>query len=204
MTRWLPPDLRGLRSRIVANGGEELLRGRRVVARIDVTPQGTYAVKLDEEGRWHGLEREWNAAHRLIYRARFVHGMQHGEQAQWDDDGALLVTTTFVRGTGLDLWSDGHGGWEERWMVDGLRHGHERWWTSRSRVFREAFFAEAALHGIEREWNAAGRMRRGFPRYHVHDERVTKARYLRACAADPTLPPWRAADDRPKRRFPRL
>lgn len=166
------------------------------------TEDGGWAheVALDDEGRWHGLEREWQDG-RLVYHARFVHGVQHGLQEQWSARGSLLVRQRFVHGTGLDLYSDGTGGWEERWLERGERHGFERWWSSKRRIWRESHFARELSHGIEREWDGE-RLLRGFPRFFVRGERVTKAAYLRACAADPTLPAYRDRDDRPTRRFP--
>jgi hypothetical protein len=36
----------------------------------------------------------------------------------------------------------------------------------------------------------------------VNGVKVTKRQYLKACAADPKLPPFRAKDNQPSRRFP--
>jgi hypothetical protein len=113
-------------------------------------------------------------------------------------------------GTGLDLWhaKDNWGKGrvylsEARYIKEGKWHGFE-WWLDEDQksVHSEHHFWENLQHGIQREWNNQRRLRRGFPRYWVNNERVTKREYLRACAKDPNLPPFRESDNRPRRKFP--
>ncbi len=175
----------------------------RAVVHLHANGRAAWAYGLDDEGQWHGLEREWDESGRLFYRTRFVHGLQHGWQEQWDEQGRSLVRTSFVRGTGLDLWFSGGGCWEERHMVDGLREGYERQWVGRRTVFHEQSFRAGLEHGIERRWNDRGALARGYPRYFVSGERVTKRAYLAAHESDPSLPVYRREHDRPGRRWPR-
>jgi len=115
-------------------------------------------------------------------------------------------------GTGLDLWwrEYGEGGAgrtvylaEARFLRCGERHGFE-WWINpdQGSVSEERHCRAGRLHGIEREWNRRGRLRRGFPRYWLAGERVTRARYLKAWATEGGLPLFRPADNQPARAFP--
>ena len=67
---------------------------------------------------------------------------------------------------------------------------------------RESHFAEGLEHGIQRDWDSTGRLRRGFPKYFINGEQVTKRQYLRAAKLDSSLPPFREEDNRPERQFP--
>ena|SRR5258708_35981028 len=91
---------------------------------------------------------------------------------------------------------------EIRYMKDGLRHGFEWWLDTYERVVEEHHFYQGQEHGIVRAWNRQGRVRRGYPRYWVHGERVNKAKYLKASERDPNLPPFRKEDNEPARTFP--
>lgn len=203
---WCPPDLRRFTLRVgEGEGAFELWDAERCRARlVAIDAAHTWACGLDAEGRWHGLEREWlvrGGAWRLVYRARFRHGLQHGWQEQWDAQGRVLVRTHFVHGTGTDVWHGGAKGWEVRALRDGLRHGVERHFCDRRHVDHEQHFAEGLEHGIERRWTSRGTLVRGYPRFFLRGERVTKPAYLRAAASDPSLPAPRDRDDHPTRRF---
>ena len=180
----------------------------RVVACVYYHPSGAveWEQHFDDQARIHGVERREYPDGRLSFRAAYVHGEQHGLQQQWDPDGALLCTTRFVRGTGVDLWfhDDFHGGWElaeEREYVAGMRHGVERWWRG-GHVHEEIMLYEDQKHGIERRWNQHGRLCRGYPRYFVRDEQVTRPQYERARLGEPTLPAFRDDDNVPVRGLP--
>ena len=118
---------------------------------------------------------------------------------------------TMTHGTGLDLWRCKKT-WgnkrvylaEARHINEGKWHGFE-WWLNEDQksVQGEHHFRENLQHGVQRSWNSAGRLRRGYPRYWVNNKQVTKREYLRACAKDPSLPPFRESDNRPRRKFPR-
>jgi hypothetical protein len=126
------------------------------------------------------------------------------------EDGTTLIGTyTMEHGTGIDLWrhgsfeSKGYHLSEARYLKDGKWHGFE-WWLNEDQetIHRENHFWEDLQHGIQREWNSTGRLRRGYPRYWVNNQRVSKRQYLRAQAKDRNLPPFREADDLPQRNFP--
>jgi hypothetical protein len=140
------------------------------------------------------------------YRA----GLAHGTARQWSNDGELIGTYTMKHGTGLDLWRQ-KTNWgtgrvflvEARFIKEGKWHGFE-WWLNEDQksIHDEHHFWANLQHGIQRSWNSKGRLRRGYPRYWVNNEQVTKRKYLRACAKDPSLPPFRKSDNRPNRKFP--
>jgi hypothetical protein len=159
-------------------------------------------------GQYHGVDYRWDSPGQLVSAIPYANGVGHGTAKQWGDDGRLIGTYRLVRGTGIDLWrqqrEDGSIYLAEvfQWR-DGKGHGFE-WWINEDQtsVYIERHWQAWFLHGIEREWNAQGRLARGFPKYHVNGERVTKRQYLRACRSDPTLPPFRKVDNRPRRVFP--
>jgi hypothetical protein len=161
-----------------------------------------------KNGRLHGIEYRFDVPSRLLSAEPWVDGLQHGVARQWSDDGTLIGTYEMKRGTGIDLWwvqlSDGVPHLSEaRYVKDGLRHGFE-WWLNEDQgsVLEERHFWNGELHGIERHWNPGMRLRRGFPKYWVNWERASKRQYIRACAKDPSLPPFREEDNRPERKFP--
>jgi len=160
------------------------------------------------DGLLHGVVYRCDDPGKVTSAEPWSNGLPHGTARQYSRDGSLLGTYRMKRGTGLDLW------WndidpraprlsEARYLVDGKWHGFE-WWLldNQKGVREERHFADGQLHGIEREWNGSGRLRRGFPRYWVRGERVTKRQYVQACAADPALPRFRVADNHPRRTFP--
>jgi hypothetical protein len=114
-----------------------------------------------------------------------------------------------VRGTGIDLWRSTN--FDDRsvilrevhYMKDGTPHGFE-WWINddESSVYEEKHWRNGCLHGIERQWNSDGKLRRGYPKYYVDDQKVTKRQYIRAAERDPSLPRWRRSENFPLRRFP--
>src|SRR5262249_25510954 len=114
-------------------------------------------------------------------------------------------------GTGIDLfWNplcgrEGNPYYlsEVHYMRDGDWHGYT-WWLDQDQasVWVERHYVQGSLHGIEREWNQHGRLRRGLPRYFVNGIRIDKRQYLRAAAADPSLPRFRPEDNSPSRIFP--
>jgi hypothetical protein len=113
-----------------------------------------------------------------------------------------------THGTGIDLWwAESPDGliWlsEVRHIKDGKWNGFE-WWLKldQESVWQERHFHNGNLHGIERTWNSSGSLHRGYPRYWLNNQRVTKRQYLRASAKDSDLPPFRQQDSRPQRKFP--
>jgi hypothetical protein len=162
-----------------------------------------------KNGVLHGIAYNTDIDGKLLSAEPYFNGLLHGVARQWSDDGKMLGTYTMRHGTGLDLWWLDHSGFaylsEARYVKDGKWHGFE-WWLNddQKSVWQERHFWNDQLHGIQRLWNGAtGRLRRCYPRYWVHDQRVTKRQYLRACGNDTTLPPFRERDNRPLRKFPR-
>jgi antitoxin component YwqK of YwqJK toxin-antitoxin module len=168
-------------------------------------PELEYALK---GGKKHGIEYWWYDPGLLLSAEPFVNGLPHGTARQWDRQGRLIGTYRMDRGTGLDIWrqqrKDGTVHLAEvLYCKSGQHHGFE-WWIEEDQkgVFIERHWRDGQLHGIEREWNNGGRLARGFPKYHVGGKTVTKRQYLKASAADPTLPPFRFRDNKPARTFP--
>lgn len=161
--------------------------------------------QVKDGGEKHGLERQWAPDGTLEFETTYVDGREHGVARQWDH-GKLLGTYQMEHGTGVDLWRDSSGALlEERYVKDGYRDGFERWWRGdNATVSDEGHFKHGQEHGIFRRWNARGRLCRGYPRYVVDGVRVTKRRYLRACAADPSLPLFREDENRPERPLPAM
>lgn len=146
----------------------------------------------------------------MTFAEPYRQGLAHGTARQWSHDGELIGTYTMKHGTGLDLWRQKRN-WgtgrvflaEARFIKKGKWHGFE-WWLNEDQrgVYDEHHFWENLQHGIQRSWNSKDRLRRGYPRYWVNNERVTRREYLHASAKDPNLPAYRKSDNRPRRRFP--
>jgi hypothetical protein len=133
-------------------------------------------------------------------------GAMHGTGRQWSADGRLLVTWRLARNAGMDLWC-GHVNEtlseEHFWPRPGERGYFRQWNDDERTVWQEYWYVLGkGYHGVWREWNARGRLRRGFPHFYVNDKRVTKRQYSTACAADPSLLPYRPEEDDPHRKLP--
>ena len=136
----------------------------------------------------------------------YRNGRIHGTGKQWSDDGKVVISYKLINGTGLDLWC-GHTNdtlsEEHYYPKDGELGYHREWHFDEKSIWQEYFFSPGAgYHGIWREWNDKGKLRRGFPQYHLNDSRGTKRQYMKACESDATLPPYRQNDDRPYRKLP--
>ena len=157
-----------------------------------------------KNGIKHGLEYAWCDVF-LDGVEPYVDGKMHGLCKQWGFDGKLLGTYRMKHGTGIDLWRDEDGKLIEAcYWKDGV---FDSWsWKinedQRSVWLEEHVLAGVGMHGIERWWNDHDRLKRGYPRYWVRNERVTKRQYVRATKSDPTLPPFRPEDNLPARTFP--
>lgn len=168
------------------------------------------------EGEWsfrngvkHGAEYRWDHPGELLSVTYYENGLEHGTAHQWGRDGRHIGSYTMVHGTGWDLWmedwSDGTIDLAEaREYVEGLLYGFEWWFFSQGKLSSERHFVRDKEHGIERNWNYEGGLCRGYPRYWVIGERVTKRQYVRAAALDPMLPPFRPEENRREREFPPL
>ena len=160
-------------------------------------------------GLLHGIVYRSDVPGKLLSAEPYFKGFPHGTAKQWSNDGKLMGTYTMKHGTGIDLWWNPHSEnglpylSEVHYYKEGKRHGFE-WWLNEDQgsVHEERHWRNGQMHGIERSWNQQGRLQRGYPRYWLNDVRITKSQYIRACAKDPTLPPFREADNRPQRTFP--
>ncbi|MDF2763546.1 MAG: hypothetical protein K0S81_540 [Rhodospirillales bacterium] len=162
-------------------------------------------------GKPHGIAWRLDEPGQVLSATPYKHGLEHGLARQWSSDGRRRIGSYRMRnGTGIDLW------WQEtftdppraylaevRFVAAGQLHGFE-WWVNEDQisVYEERHWRHGQLHGIEREWTGNGALRRGFPRFFVAGERVTRRIYERARAKDQSLPPYRAAEDRNRRTFP--
>jgi hypothetical protein len=162
------------------------------------------------DGRLHGTCYRLDIPGRLLSATPYHNGLEHGVARQWGDDGRLLGTYRMTHGTGLDLWwAETHRHPRKRYLKEvyhyrrGRFHGFE-WWIEPDQrsVYEERHWVDGLQHGIERTWNGDGRLRRGFPKYFLKNEQVSRRAYLRACASDAKLPPFRPQDNRPRRSFP--
>jgi len=185
---------------------EYQVRGKLVGVRFfHETGEASFETPL-KDGVYQGTVYRWDMPGVLLSSEPYRNGLPHGLARQWSEGGELIGSYEMRRGTGIDLWwSSCYGGFglsEVHYMKDGDRHGFEWWLNGDTTLFEERHCLNGKLHGIEREWNSEGRLRRGYPRYYVHGEWVTKRQYLKACATDPTLPKFREADNKPKRQFP--
>ena len=88
--------------------------------------------------------------------------------------------------------------------TDGVSpHGFE-WWINEDQlsVNEERHWRDGQKHGIERDWTLKGGLRRGYPKYFVAGQQVPRRQYIKAVASDPSLPPFRKVENRPRRIFP--
>jgi hypothetical protein len=160
------------------------------------------------DGVKHGREYTWDDEGWLLLIEPYAHGQIHGTARQYDRQGRVIGTYRCVHGTGYDIWRSSIGDEpphvsEIRGLRNGKHHGYEWWVNADERsVYHETHFRDGREHGIERRWNERGRLSRGYPRYWIDGQRVTRRQYLRAARQDATLPPWNAADNAPQRRFP--
>ena len=161
-----------------------------------------------KDGKKHGNEIEWNDDGTLLSVEPYLEGQIHGLAKQYSRSGKIIGTYRFVRGTGYDIW---RWEWWEGFapvsevhsMQDGVPHGYEWWLDPDQRSLdHERHWFEGNYHGIERKWNYRRKLRRGYPKYWIRGEVVTKRQYLKAVKSDKTLPRFRAQDNSPRRQFP--
>jgi hypothetical protein len=160
------------------------------------------------DGRKHGREINWDDDGSLVSVEPYVDEKIHGTAKQYDRRGRIIGAYKMVHGTGYDVWrnqkADGQFYISEiHSNVDGALHGFV-WWIApdQKSVQDEKHWCAGQRHGIDREWNFAGKLRRGFPQYWLHDHAVTKRQYIAAARKDSALPPFRLTDNLPRRIFP--
>lgn len=186
---------------------ECVLKGQVVGERM-YAPDGTLIMDTPlKDGQKHGREYTWDEDGALSLIEPYRAGLIHGTAKQYAN-GKVIGTYTFKHGTGLDLWRcvDENGQvfiTEIHTLRQGLPHCYEWWLNADQRsVNHERHWLAGTGHGIERYWNEAGKLCRGYPKYWIKDQAVTKRQYLRAAQADKTLPPFREQDNLPRRQFP--
>jgi antitoxin component YwqK of YwqJK toxin-antitoxin module len=204
----IPDGAREVVAELFENGSKRgafyELNGERVAFRC-WNEDGSVAMEYEMSGVvMHGSFRTFWDNGQVHEAATYVDGKEHGTSRQYDHTGALIGIYTMDHGTGVDLWFERKGVLaEERHYLDGQRHGYERWWsTDNVTIWQEEHYQHGKQHGVFRHWNDKGNLRRGFPRYFVNGEQVTKRQYERARFTDPTLPPLLSEDNAPNRPLP--
>lgn len=160
-------------------------------------------------GRHHGTAFTLYESGQLLSATPYRNGLEHGLARQWSADGTLIGTYRMRNGTGIDLWwietfrrPRRHFLAEVHFMFKGQRHGFEWWLNDDERsVWSESHWANGEAHGIERRWRGR-QLQRGYPRFFVRAERVSRPAYERACVEDLSLPTFFPEDDQPRRVFP--
>ncbi|HKZ69403.1 MAG TPA: hypothetical protein VJ020_04945 [Anaerolineales bacterium] len=159
-----------------------------------------------KRGKQHGRMYRWDEPGKLLSVEPYKNGKPHGLAKQWGNDGRLIGSYEMKHGTGIDLWWNECGGSlylsEIHCLRDGWPHGFVGWLNAGGTLSNECYWIAGKKHGVERDWNWLGRLRRGYPKYYVHNQQVTRRHYIKTCASDPTLPKFDPADNTPKRKFP--
>jgi antitoxin component YwqK of YwqJK toxin-antitoxin module len=155
------------------------------------------------DGAVVGFQLEYHAGG-IIYAEPFRNGVVHGLAKQFDTAGRLLLVSPFKHGTGTDFWCDERGRLaEEHPLVAGKPSGTERWWCDDQKsVYSETEWLNGDWHGATRHWTN-GRLDRGFPKFYVSGERVSKRAYVKMARRDPSLPTYRQEADSPARTLPK-
>lgn len=187
---------------------ECILNGR-VVGQCSYDSDGRLIIETPlKDGKKHGREYIWDSfSGNLESVEPYVNGKLHGLAKQYGRTGKVIGTYRFVRGTGYDIWryeeQDGSIGVSEIFSVqDGSLHGYE-WWlkTDQHSVWHERHWQQGKVHGIERMWNDKNSLKRGYPKYWIQNQKVSKRVYLKAAKEDKTLPKFQEKDNRPRRKF---
>lgn len=157
-----------------------------------------------KDGHKHGNELYFDPDGQLSAVQPFRNGRAHGTAKQFASDGSVLVSYVLRNGVGMDLWCGENGTLAEElyWPDDG-ELGYQRFWNEDGKtIYFEKSWTNGGSHGIHRRWNDKGKLCRGFPKFFIKNEQVTKKQYLRGCESDPLLPEYRPEQDRPSRTLP--
>ena len=160
------------------------------------------------DGLKHGREMTWSDDGELLLIEPYTKGKIHGTAKQYGWNGKVIGLYTMVHGTGFDVWrqeDEDHEVFvsEIHSLQDGLPNGYE--WSfasSKQDLWHERHWNMGKLHGIERVWNSRGRLRRGYPKFYIADQAVSKQTYNKMTLMDKTLPLLREEDNIPYRKFP--
>lgn len=181
-----------------------ILVGQRVYNR-----EGTRVVETPiKDGLKHGWEFTWDDNGQLLLIEPYVKGKIHGTAEQYGWDGNVIGTYALTHGTGFDLWRQENEDKtiflsEVHCLQDGVPHGYEwHFASSKQDLWHERHWSMGKIHGIERMWNSKGRLHRGYPKFYILDQAVSKQKYLKLGLADEALPTYREDDNLPHRSFP--
>ena len=181
-----------------------ILVGQRVYNHVGIMVLET----LMNDGLKHGRELTWSDDGKLLLIEPYVKGKIHGTAKQYGRNGKVIGMYTMVHGTGFDVWrqedednavfvSEIHS------LQDGFPNGYEWWFASSKQDLRhERHWSMGKLHGIERMWNNKGRPCRGYPKFYIADQVVSKQKYILMRFKDKTLPAFRERDNLPYRKLP--
>ena len=161
-----------------------------------------------KDGLKHGWEFTWDDDGKLLLVEPYRRGKIHGTARQYGKQGNVIGTYTFIHDTGIDIWRQENEDQsicvsEIHSLKDGIPHGYE--WhfdCPKQELWRETSWHMGKLQGIERSWNSKGKLRRGYPKFYVLDQAVSKQEYLELTLSDETLPGYREEDNLPHRNFP--
>lgn len=159
-----------------------------------------------KDGKWHGNHYEWISG-KLVFFQTVKNGLYHGIAKQWSDEtGKLIGSFKMNNGNGIDLWwQDWPGALhlsEICFHKNGVPHGVEWNLDHNESVYSENHWYEGKWHGIYRSWKNSRTLDKGFPKFFIMDKQVSKAKYVKACEKDLTLPKYETADDPAFRKFP--
>jgi antitoxin component YwqK of YwqJK toxin-antitoxin module len=161
-----------------------------------------------KDGFKHGREITWKEDGTLLSIEPYVEGKVHGTAKQYGRNGKVIGKYTIVHGTGFDIWrqeEEDHTIFisEIHSLQEGIPNGYEWWFASaRQDLWHERHWHIGKLHGIERMWNDKGRLRRGYPKFYIADQAVSKQKYIKMALQDKTLPAFREKDNLPFRKLP--
>jgi antitoxin component YwqK of YwqJK toxin-antitoxin module len=161
-----------------------------------------------KNGLRHGREQTWDDEGHLLLIEPYAKGKIHGTAKQYGRNGKVIGTYKLKHGTGLDIWrqEDERGrvfGSEIHYLRDGIPHDYQWWFaSSKQDLMHERHWQMGKLHGIERVWNHRGSLRRGYPKFFIAGQAVSKQKYAKMTLIDTTLPIFREEDNLPKRKLP--
>jgi hypothetical protein len=161
-----------------------------------------------KDGLKHGREITWDDDGNLLSIEPYGKGKIHGTAKQYGRHGKIIGTYKLNHGTGLDIWRQEEEGnkvfiSEIHSLQDGMPNGYE-WWFASSKhdLMQERHWQMGKLHGIERIWNSKGKLRRGYPKFFIADQVVTKRKYAKMALIDQTLPLFQEKENLPNRKLP--
>jgi hypothetical protein len=201
---WLPASASLVLIDQVPGGyrGEARADGR-VLAQLAWSAEGlvSYEKTFDAAGMPHGVEIEYADDGRVRWCACWAAGEMHGPAVQLDEHELPVLASWFVHGRGVDIWMSCGRVSEVREVVNGVRHGLERWGDP-ERPYEEGSFRNGLRHGVFRCWDESGVLSGTYPQYFINDEAVSAVDYLRAQANGSDLPPYEVRDDCNVRQMP--